>query len=193
MLRLQEKYNKKIVPAMIEKFGYKNKMAVPKIEKVIINTGFGKMIEGKGAGERKKVEEHIAKNLALITGQKPLSVQAKKSIAVFKLRQGMIVGLKTTLRGKRMYQFLEKLTMLVFPRSRDFRGLPLSSISEKGDLTIGFKEYTPFQEVKTDKEKGIFGLEVTIKTNAKTKKERIELLRQIGVPLQKNNKEEKLS
>jgi len=185
MIRLQEKYKKEIIPAMIEKFGYKNRMAVPKIEKVIVNTGFGKMIEGKGAGERKKIQEHISHNLSLMTGQKPVAVQARKSIAAFKLRQGMVVGLKTTLRGKMMYEFLEKITMLVFPRSRDFRGIPLTSISENGDLTIGFKEYTPFPEVKIEKEKGIFGLEITIKTNAKTREERIELLRQIGVPLKK--------
>lgn len=184
-MRLQEKYKKKVIPAMIKKFGYKNKMAVPKIEKVVVNVGFGKMIEGKGSGERKKIEEHIAQNLSLMTGQKPVSIQARKSIAAFKLRKGMIVGLKTTLRGKMMYEFLEKVIMLVFPRSRDFRGIPLTSISENGDLTVGFKEYAPFPEVKIEKEKGIFGLEMTIKTNAKTKAERIELLRQVGIPLKK--------
>jgi len=185
MLRLQEKYKKQIAPAMIEKFGYKNIMAVPKIEKVIVNSGFGKMVAGKSANDRKKIEDYIAENLGLITGQKAQPVQAKKSIAAFKLRQGVVVGLKTTLRGKRMYQFLEKLIYLVLPRSRDFRGLALKAISEQGDLTIGFKEYSPFPEVNVEREKSIFGLEVTIKTNAKTREERIELLRQIGFPLQK--------
>lgn len=169
---------------MIEKFGYKNRMAVPKIEKVVINCGFGGMAAGKGSGDRQKIEEHISENLALITGQKPISVKAKKSIAAFKLRQGVVVGLKVTLRGKRMYEFLEKLLWVVLPRSRDFRGIPLKSISEKGDLSIGFREYTPFPEVKIEREKGIFGLEVTAKTNAKTREERVELLRQVGFPLQ---------
>lgn len=170
---------------MMEKFSYRNKMAVPKIEKVVVNCGFGKMVAGKGAGDRQKIEEHISQNLALMTGQKPLPVQAKKSIASFKLRKGVVVGLKVTLRGKRMYEFLEKLIWLVLPRGRDFKGIPLRSISEKGDLTVGFREYTPFPEVKIEKEKGLFGLEVIVKTTAQTKQERIELLRLMGFPLQK--------
>jgi len=169
----------------MEKLGYKNAMAVPKIEKVVINCGFGKMIDGKGAGERKKIQEHISKNLALITGQAPAAVKAKKSIAAFKLRKGVEVGLKVTLRDKRMYEFLERLIGLVLPRSRDFRGIPLKSIPETGDLTIGFKEYTPFPEVKVEREKGLFGFEITVVTNAKIKKERIALLRLMGFPLQK--------
>lgn len=185
MLRLKEKYKKEVIPTLMESFHYKNRMAVPKIEKVVVNCGFGKMVTGQGAGDRKKVEEHISQNLALMTGQKPLSIKAKKSIAAFKLREGVAIGLKVTLRGKRMYEFLEKLIGLVLPRSRDFRGIPLSSISEKGDLTLGFREYTPFPEVTIEREKGLFGLEITVKTTAKTRKERIELLRQMGFPLQK--------
>ena len=184
-MRLREQYKKKVVPAMIEKFGYKNEMAVPKIEKVVVNCGFGKAIAGKGASERQKMQEHISKNLALMTAQTPCAVKAKKSIAAFKLRKGIIIGLKVTLRGKRMYEFLEKLIWLVLPRGRDFRGIPIKSIPEKGDLTVGFKEYTPFPEVKVEREKGIFGLEVTIQTNAKTKEERMALLRFMGFPLQK--------
>lgn len=185
MSRLREQYKKDVVPAMIEKFGYKNAMAVPKIEKVVVNCGFGKTIEGKGAGERKKIQEHISKNLALMTSQAPCAMKAKKSIAAFKLRQGVEVGLKVTLRDKRMYEFLEKLIWLVLPRSRDFRGIPLKSVPKTGDLTIGFKEYTPFPEVKVEREKGLFGFEITIVTSAKTKEERVALLRLIGFPLQK--------
>jgi len=185
MLRLREQYTKEIVPAMMEQFGYKNIMAVPKVEKVVINSGFGKAIDGKGAGERKKIQENISKTLELIAGQKPFAVKAKKSIAAFKLREGVIIGLKVTLRGKRMYEFVEKLVGLVLPRGRDFRGIPLKSIPETGDLTLGFKEYTPFPEVNVEREKSLFGLEITIQTNAKTKKERIALLRLMGFPLQK--------
>lgn len=185
MLRLQQKYKKEVVPAMMQKFGYRNPMAVPSIEKVVVNCGFGRIIVGKGSGEREKAQEHILKNLALITGQKPTLRKARKSIASFKLRKGQAVGAKVTLRGKRMYEFLEKLIWLCLPRSRDFRGISLSSITKQGDLTIGFKEYTPFPEVKIEKEKGLFGLEITVVTNAKTQEEGIELLGLMGFPLQR--------
>ena len=189
-MRLQQKYTKTIVPAMKEKFGYKSVMAVPKIDKVIVNVGFGSMVTGKGAGERGKIEAMISEKIAAMTGQQPVLIKAKKSVATFKLREGMPIGAKVSLRGGRAYQFLEKVVYLVLPRMRDFRGLPLKSITKQGDLTIGFKEYTPFPEVKVEREKGLFGLEVTVVTTAKNKEEGEELFRLIGFPLQKEQKKE---
>ncbi len=184
-MRLQEKYNKQIIPALVKKFGYKSPMAAPKVKKVVVNVGFGSMIAGKGAGDRGKIESHILKIMSEITGQMPSLIKAKKSIASFKLRQGMPIGAKATLRGRRMYEFLEKLIMVVLPRVRDFRGLPVKSVSDNGELTIGFKDFIPFPEIKVEREKGIFGLEITIAVTAKTKQEKLELLRQIGVPLKR--------
>ncbi len=187
-MRLQEQYQKQIIPEMMKKFGYKSVMAVPKIDKVIVNVGFGSTVTGKGAGERSKIEAMISEKIASMTGQRPTLIKAKKSVATFKLREGMPIGAKVSLRGKRAYQFLEKIVYLVLPRMRDFRGLPVKSITDKGDLTIGFKEYTPFPEVKVEREKGLFGLEITVVTTAKSKKEGEALLRLIGFPLQKEEK-----
>ena len=184
-VRLSEKYKKEVIPVMREKFGYTNDMAVPKIEKIIVNLGFGRMVIGKGSKEREKIQNQILSSLGLITGQKPALKRAKKSIASFKLRKGMAIGAQVTLRGKRMQEFLEKLVWLVFPRTRDFRGISSNQFDKEGNLTIGFKEYTPFPEVVVEKEKGIFGLEVTVVTTAKSKKEGIELLRLMGFPLKK--------
>lgn len=185
-MRLAEKYKKQIVFEMMKKFGYKSPMAVPKVEKISVNSGFGKMIVGKTSGEREKAQRHIVDCLSVITGQQPSLRQAKKSIAAFKLRANTPIGATATLRGKRMYQFLEKLINLVLPRMRDFRGIPLRSVTDKGDVTIGFKEITSFPEIKVEREKSLFGLEVTITTTSKTKKEGVELLRMLGMPLQKN-------
>jgi len=182
---LQEQYNKEVVPYLQEKLGIKNVMAVPKITKITVSTGFGKAVVSKTVNERKQFVDYISNALGQITGQKPKTAQAKKSIAAFKLRAGVIVGCFVTLRGKRMYQFLEKMIYVVLPRQRDFRGIKINSISEKGDLTIGFKEYAPFPELKIEREKGIFGVEITITTTAKNKQAGIELLRSMGVPLEK--------
>lgn len=181
---LKEKYKKEVIPSMMEKFNYKSPMAVPKIKKIVVNCGFGKMIIDKGSKEREQVENYISQSLAAITGQKPALRQAKKSISSFKLRKGMFIAAKATLRGKRMYEFLEKLIWLCLPRERDFRGIPLKSITKEGNLTIGFREYTPFPELKLEKEKGIFGLEITVVTTAKNKEEAIELLRLMEFPLE---------
>ncbi len=182
MERLQEQYKKIVVPEMMKKFGYRSIMAVPRIEKIVVNCGFGKMVIGKGSGDREKVEEHISSSIALITGQKPSLRAAKQSIAAFKLRQGMIVGAVATLRKKRMYGFLEKLIWVVLPRSRDFRGIDSTCVTKQGDFTIGFKEYIAFPELQIEKEKGLFGLEVTISTSARTKDEGVELLKLLGFP-----------
>jgi len=183
MLRLQNKYKKEVVPEMMRTFSYKSVMSVPKIKKIVVNCGFGKMVAGKGAGEREKIEQYISESLAAITGQKPSLNKAKKSIAAFKLREGVVVGANCTLRKQRMYDFLEKLIWIVLPRSRDFRGIEAKCVTNQGDITIGFKEYVPFPELKVEKEKGIFGLEVTISTTAKTKEEGRTLLSLLGFPL----------
>ncbi|MDD5433572.1 MAG: 50S ribosomal protein L5 [Candidatus Pacebacteria bacterium] len=182
MERLCEKYNKEVVPAMVKKFGYKSVMAVPRLSKIVVNSGFGKNIASKGSGEREKIEEYVAQSIETITGQKPSLRKAKKSIAAFKLRQGMVVGVSCTLRKQKMYDFLEKLIWVVLPRSRDFRGINMKAMTDQGDITVGFKEYVPFFELKVEKEKGIFGLELTISTTAKTKEEGTELLRLLGFP-----------
>lgn len=186
MLRLKEQFKKEVIPKMMEKFGYKNSMAVPKITKIVVNSGFGKQLTGKSSSEKEKIIKIISNILALIIGQKPGLRKAKKSIASFKLREKMPVGLQITLRGKRMYDFLERLVWVVLPRTRDFRGISLKSFDKQGNLTIGVKEYTSFPEVVAEKEKGLFGLEMTIVNNAKTKEEAIQLFRLLGIPLKKD-------
>jgi large subunit ribosomal protein L5 len=186
-MRLKEQYKKEVVPEMMKKFNYKSPMAVPRLEKIVVNSGFGREVTGKSSSEREKVIKTITEVLSLITGQKPSLRKARKSISSFKLRKGQPVGAKVTLRGQRMYDFLERLIKIVLPRTRDFKGIPSKSVDEEGNLTLGFKEYSPFPEVTIEKEKGVFGLEVTLVTTAKTKEEGIALLKLMGVPL----KEEK--
>lgn len=183
MLYLKEKYQKEVIPIMMEKFGYKNEMAVPKTEKVVVNTSFGRLITGKTTDEQKKIQEGILGDLALICGQKPVLKRAKKSISGFKIRQGMPVGADVTLRRKKMYDFLERLIHLALPRSRDFRGIESKSFDEKGNLTIGIKEHTVFPEILPEKVKNIFGLEITVVTTAKNREEGMELLRLMGFPI----------
>jgi len=185
MLKLQEKYKKEIIPAMIKKFGYHNLMAVPKLEKVVINTGFGKMISGRNADEQKKVQEAILNDLTLIAGQKIVFTKAKKSIATFKTRQGMIIGAMVTLRRKKMFDFLDRLIHIVFPRTRDFSGIKLKSIDKTGNLTIAIKEHIVFPEIMPEKIRFILGLEITVVTTAKTYEESLELLKLLGFPMKK--------
>jgi len=183
MISLKEKYKKEAVPAMMQKFGYKNPMAVPSIKKVVINTSFGKEAATKTGSEREKLQNFIAQDLALITGQKPRVMKSKKSIAGFKLRDGLEIALMATLRKERMWDFLERLIHLILPRSRDFQGIDQKSFDKNGNLSIGFKEHIAFPEIFTEKEKMIFGLQVTITTNAKTKEEGIELFKLLGFPI----------
>lgn len=164
---------------MMKKFGYKNLMAVPKVEKAVINTGIGSV---KDEGQK----EAIQKQLILITGQKCSERPAKKSISTFKLRQGSVVGYSVTLRGKRMYDFLNKLINAVIPRKRDFRGLNPKSVDKAGNLTIGFKEHIVFPEMVGEDVKYFFGLGVTVVTTAKTKEEAFEMLKLLGFPFAKN-------
>ena len=176
---LQEKYEKEIIPLMKEKFGYKNNLAVPSIKKVIVNIGTGSFAKDEQS------QSSIIKELALITGQKPVPTLAKKAISAFKIREGMAVGLKVTLRGKRMFDFISRLIDIALPRTRDFRGLPLKSIDKSGNLNIGIREHIIFSELVGEDVKRIFGLEVTIVSNAKKREEAIELFRLMGFPIQK--------
>jgi len=182
---LKEKYNKEVLPKMMEKFSYKSVMAVPKIEKVVVNTGFGKMIIAKTSGEQKKTYELILNDLGLICAQKPVLTKAKKSIAGFKIREGMPVGARVTLRGRKMYDFLERVVYIALPRFRDFRGIDLKSFDKEGNLTIAVREHIVFPEVSPEKAKTIFGFEITVVTTAKIREEGIELLRLLGFPIKK--------
>lgn len=183
MEKLKDKYQKEAVPEMMKKFGYKNRMAVPAIKKVVINSCFGKEIAGKTGSEREKMQNLILQDLTLIAGQKPNLVRSKKSIAGFKLREGLEIAAMVTLRKGRMWDFLERLIYLSLPRSRDFKGILVKSIDKKGNLNIGFKEHISFPEIFTEKEKTIFGLEITIATNAKSKEEGSELYKLLGFPI----------
>jgi large subunit ribosomal protein L5 len=183
MQSLKEKYSKEAVPAMMEKFGYKNPMAVPSIKKVVINSSFGKAVVGKAAGEREKIQNLIMQDLSLIAGQHTNLVKSKISIAGFKLREGLEIAAVVTLRKQRMWDLLERLIYLSLPRSRDFKGLDPKSIDKNGNLSIGFKEHIFFPEIFTEKEKTIFGLEITVVTNAKSSQEGLELYKLMGFPM----------
>ena len=178
-MNLKEKYQRQIIPIMKEKFGYRNDLAVPKIQKVVINTGIGKYRQDQRA------LDEIEHDLTLITGQKPKKTQAKKAISAFKTRKGMVVGMAVTLRKQRMYDFLDRLIDLTLPRTRDFRGIDLKAIDQFGNLTIGIKEHIVFPEISHENIYIIFGLEVCIVTTAKTKEEGSELFRLLGFPLKK--------
>lgn len=182
-MKLKEKYEKEVVPEMMKRFGYKNKMAVPKIKKVVINVGFGRLISEKEKEEQKKIQETIIQDLSQIVGQRPILTKAKKSISGFKLRKGVAIGAKVTLRRQRMYDFLERLIYVGLPRSRDFWGIPTDSIDKNGNLTIGIKEHIAFPEISPEKVKFIFGFEVTIVTTAKNKEEGLELFKLMGFPI----------
>lgn len=182
-MKLKEKYQKEIVPAMMKQLGLENRMAAPRILKVVVNTGFGRQAVAATGEEQKKIQESITNDLALICGQKPVLTRAKKAIASFKLRKGMVVGAKVTLRGERMYDFLERLINLALPRARDFRGINAAAIDSSGNLSLAIKEHITFPEVSPEKSRVNFGLEVTIATNASTKQEAEHLLKAVGFPL----------
>lgn len=185
MIVLKEKYNKEVIPKMMEKFGYKNKMAVPKIEKVVVNTGFGKMISVKTSDEKKKIISAILNDLAIITGQKPVLTKARKSISGFKIRRGMPIGAAVILRRKMMSDFLERLINITLPRSRDFEGIDPKSVDRRGNLTIAIKEHISFSEILPEKVKNMFGLEITVVTTAGSREKGLALLRLIGFPIKK--------
>ncbi|MDP2741361.1 MAG: 50S ribosomal protein L5 [bacterium] len=186
MTTLQEKYKKEAIPGMMKIFGYKNVMAVPSIRKVVINSSFGKNIVGKAAGEREKIQVTVTQDLSSIAGQKTRIMKSKKSIAGFKLREGLEIAAMVTLRKSKMWDFLERLIYLSLPRSHDFKGIEPKSIDKRGNLNIGFKEHIFFPEIFTEKEKTIFGLEITVVTNAKSKEEGLELYKLLGFPIKEN-------
>lgn len=177
--RLKEKYTQEIVPAMMKKFNYKNIMQVPKIEKVVINMGVGDAVQNA------KLLDAAVNDLTLIAGQKPVITRAKKSISGFKLREGMPIGAKVTLRGDRMYYFLDKLFNVALPRVRDFRGVSTKGFDGRGNYTLGLKEQLIFPEIEYDKVDKIRGMDVVIVTTAKTDEEARELLNELGMPFRK--------
>ncbi|NCP17088.1 50S ribosomal protein L5 [Candidatus Kuenenbacteria bacterium CG_4_9_14_3_um_filter_39_14] len=176
MNRFKEKYLKTVVAQMKEKFGYSNSLAVPKVDKIVLN------VRISASNSDQKFQELAADTLTRISGQKPIFTKAKKSISSFKIREGQIVGVSVTLRNNRMYDFLDKLVNLSLPNVRDFRGLSQKSIDGQGNLTIGFKEYLAFPEINPDEVENLHGLEVCIHTTAKSKKEGFILLALLGFP-----------
>jgi len=177
--RLKDLYFNEIVPAMEKKFGYKNIMEVPKLEKIVINMGVGE------AKDNPKVLESATKDLEAITGQKPVVTKAKKSIANFKIRQGMSIGCKVTLRGDRMYEFTDRLINLALPRVRDFRGVSPDSFDGRGNYALGIKEQLIFPEIDYDKVDKVRGMDIIFVTTAKTDEEARELLSGFGMPFRK--------
>jgi large subunit ribosomal protein L5 len=178
--QLKEKYKKEVVPRLMEHFGYKNVMEVPRLEKISLNIGLGEAITNA------KALEAAEKDLAAISGQHPIITRSKKSIAAFKLRVGMPIGMKVTLRGERMYQFFERLVNVTLPRMREFRGVSKNSFDGRGNYTLGFKEQTIFPEIEYDKVDKVRGLEVSIATTAKTNEEARQLLELLGVPFSRD-------
>lgn len=176
MSRLKEQYNTEVLDGMMKKFGYKNKLAVPKIEKVVVNMGLGE------AKENAKIIEHATGDMTVITGQKPIVTKAKKSISAFKLRAGMPVGCKVTLRGAKMYSFVDRLINVSIPRVRDFRGVSADSFDGRGNYTLGIKEQLIFPEISFDKIDKLRGMEVVFVTTAQTDEEARELLTLFGMP-----------
>ncbi len=177
---LKKKYNEIVIPEMKKKFRYKSDLAAPRFLKVVINSGIGKFKDDK------QMIEELLKMLSLIAGQKPAAAKSKKAIATFKTRVGMVLGYKATLRGKKMSDFIYKLINVSLPRVRDFRGLDLKSVDKQGNLTIGFKEHTAFPETINENTKNIFGFEVTMTTNARSRNEAIECFKLLGFPFKKN-------
>lgn len=174
--RMREAYVQKVVPALMKEFGYKNIMQVPKLERIVLNVGMGEAIQNV------KLLESAATELGLITGQKPLITKARKAIATFKLRQGMPIGTKVTLRSRRMWEFFDRLVTLSLPRIRDFRGVSPKSFDGRGNYTLGLKEQLIFPEIKYDEVASIHGMDITIVTTARTNDEGRALLKHLGMP-----------
>jgi len=176
--RLKNKYREEVMPALQQRFGYKNVMEIPRLEKVVINMGLG------DCKDNSKALETAVGELTIIAGQKPLVTRAKKSIANFKVRAGMNVGAKVTLRGDRMYEFTDKLVSIVLPRTRDFRGVSAKAFDGRGNYSLGVREQLIFPEIEYDKVEKIRGMEMIFVTTAKTDEEARELLRLLGMPFQ---------
>ena len=185
MSRLKEKYHSEVVPSMKREFGYESIMAVPRIKKVVLNMGVGKRVSGMGGKEREKILAPILENLVLITGQKAVLTKSHRSISGFKVRAGAIVGIKTTLRGPKANDFLERLINIALPRSRDFRGIEEKAVDEQGNLTIGIKEHIIFPEVSTERAQDILSFQITVKTTTKSREQGLELFRLLGCPIKR--------
>ncbi|GGI01026.1 MULTISPECIES: 50S ribosomal protein L5 [Mammaliicoccus] len=179
MTRLKEKFNNEISTELVKKFNYDSVMQVPKIEKIVVNMGIGDAVQNS------KVLDSAVEELQTITGQKPLVTKAKKSIATFRLREGMPIGAKVTLRGERMYEFFDKLISVSLPRVRDFRGISKKAFDGRGNYTLGVKEQLIFPEIDYDKVSKVRGMDIVIVTTANTDEEARELLSQFGMPFQK--------
>ena len=174
--RLIEKYRKEVAPALQKEFKVANVMGIPKMEKIVINTGIGKLLKDD------KAVDKVERDLALISGQKPIRRKAKKSIAGFKIREGMDIGLSVTLRGKRMYDFADRLISIALPRSKDFRGIDQKNFDKMGNLNLGIKEQSIFSEITYETLKDIFSIQVTVVTTAKNRDMGIKLLKLMGFP-----------
>ena len=179
MSRLKDLYYDEIVDALVKKFGYTNKMQVPKLDKIVLNMGIGE------AKENAKILENAAKDMETITGQKPVLTKAKNSVANFKIREGMPIGCKVTLRGEKMYEFLDRLVNLALPRVRDFRGVNPNSFDGRGNYALGLKEQYIFPEIEYDKIDKVRGMDIIFVTTAKTDEEARELLRLFNMPFEK--------
>jgi large subunit ribosomal protein L5 len=179
MNELKKKYQKEIVPSLVEKFNYDSVMEVPKVEKIVINMGVGDAVQNS------KALDSAVEELALISGQQPMVTKAKKSIAGFRLREGMPIGAKVTLRGERMYEFLQKLVDVSLPRVRDFRGISKKAFDGRGNYTLGVKEQLIFPEINYDQVSKVRGMDIVIVTTSNTDEEARELLGQLGMPFQK--------
>lgn len=177
MVNKPDNYKKKIIPTLQKELGIKNVLALPKIEKVVVNIGLGRALKDE------KFLEVAMRDIALITGQKPKAALAKKSIANFKIRKGMVIGAVVTLRGQRMDDFISRLVNIALPRTRDFRGIDVKSLDKNGNLTIGVKEHIVFPEIKGEEVRNIFGFEITVVVKAKNKEEAAALYKAIGFPI----------
>ena len=179
MARLKDYYKSDVAPALMKKFGYKSVMQIPKLEKIVVNVACGE------ARENAKVMDAVVKDLSAITGQKPVLTTANKSIANFKLREGMVIGAKVTLRGEKMYEFMDRFFNVALPRVRDFRGINANSFDGRGNYNIGLKEQLIFPEIEYDKIDKIRGMDISFITTAKTDEESRELLSLLGAPFEK--------
>ena len=183
-MNLKEKYQKEIIPKMEAKFGYKNHLAVPRLTKVVINSGVGKN------AKEKAFVDGVVSSLERISGQKPMLTKAKQSVSAFKTRKGMTIGVAVTLRNKRMFDFVEKLVNITFPRIRDFRGISSKQVDNRGNLSVGFKEHVAFPEIKADETDNVHGLGICLTTTAKTYDEGLELFRLMGFPFKQEENEQ---
>ncbi len=182
--RLLEVYKKEVIPSLMKRFGYKNTMQVPKLEKISINCGVGQ------ATQDQKILETVVRELTVISGQKPAITRSKKAISNFKLRENIAIGCKITLRSAKMYEFMDRLISLAIPRVRDFRGVPDKSFDGRGNYTLGLKEQIIFPEIDVDKIERIFGMDITFVTTARTDEEAYELLKGFGLPFRKREASE---